>query len=1231
MAAPPVSDSAQASLTIVEAVESFKRTATPEHSCEIEKTTVKDVVDAIGVIQQDLLKRRSNRNLGKIHPFIHALGHYGGALDVLSNGLSPYMPWIWAPIKLVLQMASDYLGAFDKLLNAYGRIAATLPRIKELGEAFKDSPALLPKLAAYYADILAFHHSAYKFVTRKCWRLFFPAAWATFDIRFGSILTSMAHNSDSIHNEAVAIDLIQSKKWRDDSFAHVSFQEQERLSKQYDSVLAWLNTDRLSHEDHRERLLHDCLPGSCDWVKDHAKVKHWLDIDSRTPVLWVHGKPGAGKTVISASLVEHVQELGTGMTTVYYFCSHLQADTSSRILKSFVLQLINTNPDMAAVIHTDYVQIHREPSVKVLKLMLSGTTDKPGLLSGVSPCRIIIDGIDECEPQEQKPILQDLLQLVSVSAPSNNCKLLVCSRDLPEISRALKNKAKSGGTVPLSEEKDSINQTMQSLARSRLSELASERETWQLTDELVSELCKLIVEKADGMMLWVKLVLDALSDVDTLRELYDAITSMPRELSKLYKRILTAICGEKGHNMADRSDRTIQILGWLIYAKRPLKKHEILNAVALTVGSESPVPSRWDMPDDSAINRCKPLVELLPNGNICLIHFTAEEYLREHIRFDPSSGQPFNRSMAFACSLVLQRGLNLLDPGISQETQLDMVLDGSLALLPYAVDFWLEHLLIDKTAKPISTDDTIGIALTKLEQRHRNLWSKIKHGVEWTGEVHSGFAPQRDPRLLAVSSTLILPLCSALIAFRAKRRMSMMNATDGKEFEKLLVEEDPTLFTTLSTTFHSYVALLLEGAHTHNIPTAKLARFVKEYSQCSHPCRFFPCTSFFVGFSSKELRTAHEKQHVSRLFCVRTGCAIGRLGFGNQRDLVAHNQRYHEEGGILVPPRVRKVMLPASNTPRFKSHSTLLPNLGKVEDMNIVDRSKANELSLSFDIETTKVRDYVRSLGDESTPGMSVVFNQDVNRVLDFDLLLTVSFQSTALCMDFSPDGSLVAVGFNKLVAIFEVSSGQTLYRLDIPGEGDNLVRGVFFHPSPYRNTLALAVKDTLLRVWDYAANTTKVGSGHKNSLSAVSYAPNGEFIATVSHDRTLRLWREVLVAGNVTAVCERLKCTHGSGMACVTVSRNSEYVIAADFETSCLIYSAKNGNLVSRLAHASGSIYDVATSLNGDLLAAASRDRSMLLYNIRPLKSESLDSPIELDEPMALRYHECSMLYIWC
>lgn len=66
------------------------------------------------------------------------------------------------------KITSDYLNAFDKLLDAYGRIAETLPRLKNLAEAFKDSPALLTKLALYYAEILEFHRRAYKFIRRKC-------------------------------------------------------------------------------------------------------------------------------------------------------------------------------------------------------------------------------------------------------------------------------------------------------------------------------------------------------------------------------------------------------------------------------------------------------------------------------------------------------------------------------------------------------------------------------------------------------------------------------------------------------------------------------------------------------------------------------------------------------------------------------------------------------------------------------------------------------------------------------------------------------------------------------------------------------------------------------------------------------------------------------------------------------------------------------------------------------
>lgn len=57
--------------------------------------------------------------------------------------------------------------AFDNLLEAYDRIAETLPRLDRLANTFKNNPTLLTKLALYYADVLEFHRRAYKFVKRK--------------------------------------------------------------------------------------------------------------------------------------------------------------------------------------------------------------------------------------------------------------------------------------------------------------------------------------------------------------------------------------------------------------------------------------------------------------------------------------------------------------------------------------------------------------------------------------------------------------------------------------------------------------------------------------------------------------------------------------------------------------------------------------------------------------------------------------------------------------------------------------------------------------------------------------------------------------------------------------------------------------------------------------------------------------------------------------------------------
>lgn len=122
------------------------------------------------------------------------------------------------------------------------------------------------------------------------------------------------------------------------------------------------------------------------------------------------------------------------------------------------------------------------------------------------------------------------------------------------------------------------------------------------------------------MFLWARLVLDSLSDVDSVRELHAAITSMPGELPQLYTRILGILCPAAGNG---RTDKVMRILAWLVFTKRPLKRHELLYGASIT--PETPDLSEWGLLDASAINKCKPLVEELPDGSVSLVHFTVEE------------------------------------------------------------------------------------------------------------------------------------------------------------------------------------------------------------------------------------------------------------------------------------------------------------------------------------------------------------------------------------------------------------------------------------------------------------------------------------------------------------------------------------------------------------------------------------------------------------------------------
>lgn len=95
------------------------------------------------------------------------------------------------------------------------------------------------------------------------------------------------------------------------------------------------------------------------------------------------------------------------------------------------------------------------------------------------------------------------------------------------------------------------------------------------------------------------------------------------------------------------------------------------------------------------------------------------------------------------------------------------------------------------------------------------------------------------------------------------------------------------------------------------------------------------------------------------------------------------------------------------------------------------------------------------------------MFNPEVQRVLDVDLVHHLVHDSVVCCVRFSRDGKYLATGCNRSAQIFDVITGQNVATLQdesvVDKEGDLYIRSVCF--SPDGKYLATGAEDKLIRV----------------------------------------------------------------------------------------------------------------------------------------------------------------------
>ncbi|KAJ0336653.1 hypothetical protein COL922a_007730 [Colletotrichum nupharicola] len=87
---------------IRDAFKDLERTISRDDGADFATTSLDKVIKAAHDVENQLAARQLLRNMRRLTPLFDGLQHYSKSIEAACEG-TPYMAWIWAPIKLILK------------------------------------------------------------------------------------------------------------------------------------------------------------------------------------------------------------------------------------------------------------------------------------------------------------------------------------------------------------------------------------------------------------------------------------------------------------------------------------------------------------------------------------------------------------------------------------------------------------------------------------------------------------------------------------------------------------------------------------------------------------------------------------------------------------------------------------------------------------------------------------------------------------------------------------------------------------------------------------------------------------------------------------------------------------------------------------------------------------------------------------------------------------------------
>jgi hypothetical protein len=203
--------------------------------------------------------------------------------------------------------------------------------------------------------------------------------------------------------------------------------KRERVFKWY----KWSDPEQ-NHLSSREK--HE--PETARWIFDTMAFRSWKSTPGEA--LWLHGIPGAGKTILCSTIIEHMKECcqnspSSRLAYFYFDFTDARKQSVSGFLRSVILQLSIQKLVISEQVEALYEKCHnaqQEPTLDDLREVVFS------LLDDSDQTFLIVDALDECNPEDRENFFKIFFE--NRAPRADNLSLLMTSRQEAEIDLALK-------------------------------------------------------------------------------------------------------------------------------------------------------------------------------------------------------------------------------------------------------------------------------------------------------------------------------------------------------------------------------------------------------------------------------------------------------------------------------------------------------------------------------------------------------------------------------------------------------------------------------------------------------------------------------------------------------------------------------------------------------------------------------------------------------------------------